>query len=69
MDQLGVFIGEAILILLVSYVLKLVADVRVEMRTLNGRLGTIEEWRVGATKLGDERQSNTERRLGNLEEN
>lgn len=67
MDTYITQIGVGVMLLLIGFVLKITTDTRQEVRKINGRIGKIEEWRIGQEKLGDERQETVERRFKKLE--
>ncbi len=67
MEQPGIYIAVGVLLLILSALLKSTTDTRSEVRKINGRLGRLEEWRMESTKLRDQQQKESERRLEKLE--
>lgn len=68
MEPYAPYLGQAVIIFLVSFVIKITLDTRRELSKINGRLSRVEEWRNEHVKRFDERAHEIDRRLENLEE-
>lgn len=57
---------NGVILILIGWIGVSVRGIFHQLRTLNGRVGVVEEWRKGKEKLDDERHNANEREHGSL---